>query len=650
MTSLILNMIVKNESKIIKRLLESVYNVIDYYCICDTGSTDNTVEIITSFFKEKNITGKIIYNNFKNFEYNRNYALYSCVGLGDYVLLLDADMVLKTNNFDKNVLSNFDACYIYQQNNSLIYKNLRIVKNNGLFSYKGVTHEYINVPDKTLIAQLDKDKIIINDIGDGGAKNDKFDRDIKLLLNGINSEPTNERYYFYLANSYNDSGKYMEAIEMYKKRINLGGWNQEVWYSYYRIGLAYKHMREHEKAIYYWLLCYECCNNRLEALYQIIYYYRVEGKHKLSKLFYDIAISILNKNLNYNDYLFTEYGVYTYKLYIEYTIIAYYLDIKNISDEIITILNICRDENEIQMLFSNMKFYKNVLNKKETIHLNSFFNDNILNFEQLFTSSSSCMIPQNNGYLVNVRYVNYNIDKKDGHYNFNGAVITHNKRIELDNQFNIINEQLLQQNFDLNSHIIGIEDVRIFSTNDEILFLGTLYNRENNKTIIVNGTYDNLENVNFSTPTFSNNSCEKNWVYYTNTDSTANIIYHWHPLTICKLNNNYLDIIEKKETPRYFSRFRGSTNGFNYNDEIWFITHMVSYETVRHYYHVFVVFDKKMNLLRYSAPFSFEGEPIEYCLSIIVEDNRVLINYSTWDSTTQIGIYEKDYIDSLLKY
>ena len=48
--TLCLNMIVKNESKIIRRLLESVAPYIDCYCICDTGSTDNTIEIIQTFF------------------------------------------------------------------------------------------------------------------------------------------------------------------------------------------------------------------------------------------------------------------------------------------------------------------------------------------------------------------------------------------------------------------------------------------------------------------------------------------------------------------------------------------------------------------------------------------------------------------------
>jgi len=34
----------------------------------------------------------------------------------------------------------------------------------------------------------------------------------------------------------------------------------------------------------------------------------------------------------------------------------------------------------------------------------------------------------------------------------------------------------------------------------------------------------------------------------------------------------------------------------------------------------------------------------------VVEDERVLINYSNWDRTTRIGVYDKKYIESILKY
>jgi len=54
-----LNMIVKNESLIITRLFDSVVNIIDTYCICDTGSTDDTINIIEKYFNDKSIKGKI---------------------------------------------------------------------------------------------------------------------------------------------------------------------------------------------------------------------------------------------------------------------------------------------------------------------------------------------------------------------------------------------------------------------------------------------------------------------------------------------------------------------------------------------------------------------------------------------------------------
>jgi hypothetical protein len=205
---------------------------------------------------------------------------------------------------------------------------------------------------------------------------------------------------------------------------------------------------------------------------------------------------------------------------------------------------------------------------------------------------------------------------------------------------------------------IGIEDIKIYYDNysNHLKYIGTGFH--SNDTIgIVSGNYDvdksNIQ-INELKQKFNNSFCEKNWVFVDYKNQT-HIVYDWYPLKICNLDdNNELHIVEVKNTPKIFSRVRGSTCGFKKigeeTTEIWFVNHIVSYESPRHYYHIISVFDSNMNLLRYSAPFKFEGEPIEYCLSIIVEDDRILINYSTWDRTTRIGIYDKKYIDSLLKY
>jgi hypothetical protein len=212
-----------------------------------------------------------------------------------------------------------------------------------------------------------------------------------------------------------------------------------------------------------------------------------------------------------------------------------------------------------------------------------------------------------------------------------------------------------------NRRYIGVEDVRIFNDvkTDNVLFISTGFHK-NDQIGILSGNYE-PKNTNESfimhsneiRPNFNNSSCEKNWVFI-NYEGDTHIIYDWYPMRICKINNetNELTLVKTKQTPHLFSRARGSTCGFTYvqADEIWFIQHIVSYESPRHYYHIISVFDLDMNLLRYSAPFKFEGDSIEYCLSIVVENERVLINYSTWDRTTRIGIYDKKYIDSIVKY
>jgi tetratricopeptide (TPR) repeat protein len=553
---------------------------------------------------------------------------------------------------------------------------MRIIKNNGLYKYNGVTHEYIDTLITNNIKTFEKNELFIKDVGDGGSKQDKFERDIKLLLDGINDEPNNVRYYFYLANSYHDCGRFDEAINVYKKRIELGGWIEEVWYSYYRIGLCFKKLDKIDDAIKYWMKCYDYYPERLEGIYEIIKYYRINSNHRLCDMFYKVAKKILDNNNNRQNYLFLHDDIYSSKIYYEYTIFAAYIGINNIDYEVVKVLNNSKDNNEVNNMLSNIKFYKQILQSKQKIIMDNTINYYVNNENIKFNSSSSCLIPTSNGeYKMNIRYVNYNIDDNGNYLNCDRHIITLNKYVELDKNFNIKNHCLLEFTFD-NRRYMGIEDIRIFNDieTDELLFIGSGFHN-NNQIGIVSGIY-NTETLklegNEISQNFNNSQCEKNWVYIDFNNST-HIVYDWNPLNIHKINNEtkIIEFVAQRQTPFIFSRIRGSTCGFKYNKkyeknisvnvneniiinveetEIWFVNHIVSYESPRHYYHIISVFDSSMNLLRYSSPFKFEGDPIEYCLSIVVEDDRVLINYSTWDRTTRIGIYDKTYIDSIIKY
>ena len=106
------------------------------------------------------------------------------------------------------------------------------------------------------------------------------------------------------------------------------------------------------------------------------------------------------------------------------------------------------------------------------------------------------------------------------------------------------------------------------------------------------------------------------------------------------------------EMPLFFKQIRGSTNGFLYNDEIWFITHIVHHQDneARTYFHVFVKFNKEMELLNFTGPIKFSQEKLEYCGGIVVEDEIIIVSHSVWDRESYIKIYDKNYIESLFIY
>ena len=183
-------MIVKNESAIIERCLNSLVNQIDYWVIVDTGSTDNTPMIIKNFMMKHNVPGELIERPWVNFSHNRTEALELAENKADYVLLCDADMVLEVIDSNwKDKLTGNSSYLVIQKNNTLRYQNIRLIngrlKGNDRFRYFGATHEYCDSIDG-FNTPVSLTGIEFFDYTDGGSKSDKFTRDIKLLTDEIN--------------------------------------------------------------------------------------------------------------------------------------------------------------------------------------------------------------------------------------------------------------------------------------------------------------------------------------------------------------------------------------------------------------------------------------------------------------------------------
>ena len=639
-----LNMIVKNESKIITRLLTTVLPIIDTYCICDTGSTDMTKEIIKEFFDMRCIDGKIIEEPFKNFGHNRTVALNAAKDMADYLLFLDADMKLVIDpEFDKSKLT-ADVYTFAQGSNTFNYFNVRLIKTSLNFRCIGSTHEYYDITGSRKEEQLRTIKI--NDIGDGGCKEDKFIRDIRLLEEDLKENPKNERTYFYLANSYKNAGNLEKAIENYKKRIAIGGWIEENWYSRLELGKCYMKTGEEAEAIKTWLEAYGYHPKRAENVYEIVKHYRIKGQQQLSYIFYKLAKEIPYPSDNV---LFIHKDVYNYLLDYEFSIIAYYID-NNVDMRPIFMKLMNIDALNMDNLLANYKFYVKTLKQYEQKEV-------VLNLckevqEETkgdFKATTPSIIAYNDGYLTNVRLVDYTLHL-NGSYSYPDGYSVNTKNIALvmDKDFNVIDCKKFDPGFNKECRIRGLEDIKIIDTGENIGYISTKQSDITSDYVLTmaGGVYDlSGESLEYSEITSPEKAqCEKNWALFMQ-DDHLRVIYKWHPLTIYDFTKMQFGTVTRKEMPLFFKKVRGSTNGAIYKDELWFIGHVVEHGDPRHYYHLFIVLDKDtLELRKYSYLFRFDKEKVEFSLGLVVEDDRLIVSHSNWDRTSKIKIFDKEQI------
>ena len=362
-------MIVKNESKVIKRCLDSVKPLIDYVCISDTGSTDNTIEIILQWLKENKIKGEVNKEEWKNFAYNRsksleNLRIHKNI---DYVLTIDADEILNFDDnfnfttFKNNLIS--DLYDITCKFGNIEYARTSLFKNSKKYYYKGVLHEYLECYDSILSRDVAKGMYNIP-IQDSARNTDiqKYQNDAKLLEDALKNEKDHyliHRYTFYLAQSYKDCQQNGKAIYWYNKRADLGGWDQEVYWSLYQVARLKEIMGYPEDDIVQsYMRAYEKCPSRIEALHNAIRFCRTHGKNHQAYIIGKYAKSLpVNKSG-----LFVETWMWDYGLDDEFSISCYwsnhYQEGYKICEELIHKI----PEDQKPRIQQNIDFFKQKLN------------------------------------------------------------------------------------------------------------------------------------------------------------------------------------------------------------------------------------------------------------------------------------------------
>jgi hypothetical protein len=383
-----LNMIVKNESEIIEETLTNLCNKIkfDYWVISDTGSTDNTPEIIENFFKLKNIPGELKHDEWKNFGYNRTLALSYAYNKTDLLLMFDADDGL-VGDFILPPEVNYDKYFLTFGINTK-FKRCSLINNRKRFKYVGVMHEYIECcEENSTSCNVEGNYYFIPRTTSSRNKDpEKYLKDATVLENAYEEEKKsgiiNTRYSFYCANCYYDYGDFDNAIKWYKNTLEIDGWVQEKYISCYRLFKIYENKNMIEHALYYAVKSCQYDNQRVECIYELVKYYMSNEMPVIANNYY-----LLIKEYYENEY---DEIKFANKLFLDTSIYDFYLPYY-----MIIVADRLKDTK------TGINMFIKIFNKKYS-HINQWYLNNIIYNLQFFINKIF-----DNKDLFNILFLNY---------------------------------------------------------------------------------------------------------------------------------------------------------------------------------------------------------------------------------------------------
>jgi glycosyltransferase involved in cell wall biosynthesis len=656
----LLLLMVKNEAALLPRCLRAAAPFVDASFVFDTGSEDETLQVA-----ERAGCG-IAQGPWEDFGRSRTASLKAArVHVvrelrwqlhESYALVLDADMVLRGDvgafrtYMGAALTAEVSAVTVVQVAGVLAYRNTRLMRLVDDWCCKGATHEVWvrsgGRSDRT--ALLDAGVLSIEDLGDGGCKQDKFERDERLLLAALRDDPSDARSQFYLAQTYRDRDKLQEAILAYERRIAAGGWREEVWYSHYgivqclvRLGLFKQAAQKVKEAA-------DVCSDRAEAAIFLAAALRHEG----SRLWLEggsssapaKAVALFKKAWRYlelcsklptpqSDRLFLEPDAYGARLQLEKSHLAYYGAPNDPAAGLAAALA-CEGTWEAEAL-RNAVYYAQQLQGVRWTQIR-------FPMPEGFVTSS---IGQSQGRLC-VRFVNYVI-LPDGSYHMpGGKVITRNflttwKGTEAANyEASEMRELRPAESMPRRPDeiIMGLEDVRLFGATH---FTATTrefsygpFNRIAWGTYRLAGDEAIADFAILRPPTET--ACEKNWIPL----DAEHFIYRWHPLEIYDIESPDVRLRTSQQTPSWFRHVRGSTPFVRVECGLLGLAHVVLPHVPRVYLHCFVWLSDDWRLVAHSLPLVLREIGIEYTLGLATVDDRLVIFASCKDCESWMGVME----------
>jgi glycosyltransferase involved in cell wall biosynthesis len=638
---LCLNMIVKNEIANLPRALASVAPHVTVAVIVDTGSTDGTPEFIAAFFKERNIQCVVQRTTFVNFEQARNSALlYARVHqrLWDYLLLMDADMELKVEGPLPPLTA--ESYAMIQRSGDLAYHNVRLLRNGSKAWYHGVTHEYLGADEQTL---LPSDTWWFLDHATGSNRGDKYERDTRLLEDYLVQHPDDARTLFYLGQTLKDRGLHKAAIEKYDRRVDVGGWDEEVWYARLQKARSTRALGDDAGFVTYALAAYNARPQRAEPLYDLARYYREQrDQQQTAWLFADAGSKITYPK----DMLFVEQSIYDWGFLHEKSILGFYSDKTRAEgfracDQLSLMQRVPAEvrEGARRNLFYYLRPLVEVASSFKAVRIANVAS------EAGYTNSNPSIFVSQDGIQAVVRTVSYRI-RPDGSYDYNGfnAIRTTNYLCNFSSDLTLQSALKLRRPTGLPepvfSDVLDVEDMRLYEKDGDLWANGCMLEQNPQAwreqfVMKINQKTGELTDCTRVEPVGLPKQNEKNWMPIVGREGR----FMYRPGMVMNSSGEF----EHAQPPTIaVDQFSGGGQLVPFDGGWVAIVHEARPDPTngkRFYQHRFVWFDEKFALTKYSRPFVFFEKQIEFAMGLAWHpaDGTMLVSFGVLDREAWIG-------------
>lgn len=657
MSTLCLNMIVRNEAARIERVLASVQPYTQKFVIVDTGSTDDTVARINAFATRHNWPGKIVTAPFVDFAQARNAALAAgrehaadC----DYFLLVDADMELVVTDPQVFAALTANIYQLEQVNGQTHYWNARLARVKSDAEYRGVTHEFLWASGRTESLR----GAYFRDHADGANRVEKVPRDERLLKQGLASPECGMalRYMFYLAQTYATGRNYAEAARWYAARADLGGWEEERWYACYSAGNAYRELKD-PRALEYLQRAIHECPMRAEPLVAAA---ELAAEHKWWADVVRYATQALDLPRPEHG-LFIDDTAYRLRPLGLLIVACYYAKAISMGRAACNTMLVHPNATPQNDVFTMRNYAWYAPSVTQMCPAATITPVPFAPADSTYSGSSLSTCLRASGARVGMlRTVNYAISvggpcgirfiPRDygTPKNPTGQIRTQNVFIQFDEQWRPVSTRYVDVKCAAAPHatqVIGFEDIRLYEVEGRLrgIAMCTQYSAGGMPAQVVLDLADNGDIINVIVPQFAGAHAEKNWLPILG--RKCDLLYKLFPRQVLRVNDDgsVVDITPVTSTPDMIKLqdYRGSSQVLPHPEcpGHWLTIghHCATFsDRMRQYYHRLTHLDENFQVVQASPLFYFSKIGVEYCLGMTFDGGTAVIPFSQGEAATFI--------------